>query len=271
MTDWIEDLRKVDELTQWWDHLSDVERRKIAAMVADSRNTEEALRFIKFIKHISKSKWAGFPEEQKQEIAAKFPRLADDVEWIEAAARTYVESTAAESDWRAKDRIVGLCLKLSDELEAHDHLAFGPYETLREALNQIKTSSGKHRRQPKDNARQDARNVFMKELLDTWLVTGGELGGARSSLVAFIKAAWPEQLIRNRPTPAAIVQWVHKNEREPQRVMLELVRRILATKSGTQEERELAFKRLQRFETGHPEAVAELRNGLSRYLSDISR
>jgi hypothetical protein len=262
MTDWtVEDLRKVGELTQRWDSLSDVERREIVAMVAGSRDTKDALRLIKFVKHITKSKWAGFPEEQKREIAARFPRL--DVEWIEATARTYVESTAAESDRRARDRIVGLCLKLSDELDACDHLAFA-YETLREALNQIKTKSGKHRRQPKDNARQEARNVFMKELLDTWLVAGGELGGARSPLVAFIKAAWPQQLIRNRPTPAAIVQWVHKNEREPQRVMLVLMRRILATDSGTQEERELAFKRLQRFEEGHPETLAKLRNGISR-------
>jgi hypothetical protein len=266
MKEWtVEDMHKVHEFTTDWDHLSDNKRQVIAATIAgNSRDIEDVLRFISWIKHFERNAWPGFPEGQKHEIATRFPQVADDIESIETATRIYVEGAEEDGSRKREDKIVGLCLQLSDELEACKELAFGQFDELREALGRIKAKSGEHRRQPKDNARQDARNVFMEQLLDIWLWRGGKTGGERSPMVTFFQTAWPKQRIRNLPTPSAIAQWAYAREQKPDRVMLELIRRVLALEADSPEQREAALKRLEKFEARHPEAVAKLRNGLRR-------
>jgi hypothetical protein len=268
MKEWaIEDIRKVmNKLSPEWDQLSEGEKQDFASsMAGNSRDIDDVLRFIEWIRYFQRREWPGYPPEQKSEIATRFPQVADDVETIERAARTYVQGAMNESDHKREDKIVGLCLDLSDELEACEHLAFGRFDQLREALNRVKVKSGSHRRQPKNNARQDARNVFMMESLDLWLGYGGETGGENSLMIAFFQTIWPKQLIRNIPTPAAIKERVYTRQRNPDRVTLELIRRVLALHDAdSQEERQAAMKRLKKFETRHPEAVEELRNGTRR-------
>jgi hypothetical protein len=205
MKEWtIEDLRKVaNKLSPEWDQLSEGEKQDFASSVAgNSRDIDDVLRFIEWIRYFQRREWLGYSPEQKSEIATRFPQVADDIEAIERAARTYLKNAMDESDQKREYKIVGLCLDLSDELEACEHLVFGQFDQLREALNRIKVDSGsRHRRQPKNNARQDARNVFMMELLDLWLVCGGDTGGENSPMIAFFQTIWPKQLIRNMPTP----------------------------------------------------------------------
>jgi hypothetical protein len=265
MKDWTtEDIRNVGPLIERWDELSDQKKRDVAITVTQNNNAREvaeALRFIEWIKHPSRKKWDGFSDQQKREIVAWLPGQSDPIQEIEKAADKYIDGVAAEADGKRQALIVGLCLRLSKELKDADSIIYGDdkFSALNEAVSAIIASLKKYQRAPKDNAKQGPRNRYMDELLDLWLHAGGELGGNKSSMVSFFKSAWPQPLLRNRPSSEAIVQWAYKNERKTYRVIGGLIRRVdSVANASNQETRDRAASKLRKFESRHTEQLVKI-------------
>lgn len=161
-----------------------------------------------------------FAEQQRNEILSCLPVGADAsyaIQSMEAMADFYRLWLDKEQVAKTRDKILRLCLNLNAELYIPNLLTiFNGNEEIFELRKLLrKISEEKATLKTSSNARQEARNLYMEGVLQTWLKLGGKLGGAKSPMVDFFRAAWPKTLIRHRPTKDAMVNWAYTFARQP--------------------------------------------------------
>jgi hypothetical protein len=165
-----------------------------------------------------KSATETFSEEQRNEIISCLPAAADvgyAIKETELWAGLYKILLDKEHIAKKREKILGLCSKLNAELSIPNVLTiFNGSEEVFRLSKILRTISGQKRAfTTSSNASQEARNLYMEGVLQTWLKLGGKLGGAESPMVKFFCAAWPKTLSRHRPTNAAIVNWAYTFDR----------------------------------------------------------
>jgi len=198
-------------------------------------------------------RWPGLSDEQKRALDAFFPDRPWTSTAVEVCARQYFKKLWDEEEAKVRTRVIGLCVQLYKKLDpaemlVHFHSDDADIRQLFRALTHITKTENARRRQSKQNAKQEARADFMESLLDEWRDAGGNLGDASSPMVQFIKAAWPEPLVKFRPSAKAIVVWAYSNEKKRNRLTLHAARlfeRIEAAKSAS--ERADAERRMEDF------------------------
>jgi hypothetical protein len=163
-----------------------------------------------------------FSEQQRNDILSCLPVGADAnyaINSMELMANLYRLWLEKEQMTKTRDKILRLCLKLNAELYIPNLLTiFNGDEEVFKLRKILTTLIGQKATLPTNlNARQEARNLYMEGVLQTWRNLGGKLGGAKSPMVKFFRAAWPETLRKYRPNDAAVVSWAYAFERQPTR------------------------------------------------------
>jgi hypothetical protein len=159
-----------------------------------------------------------FEKHQRNEITSCLPFGADAdhaIQSMELMANFYRRKLDEEQASKTREKLLGLCRTLDAKLDYSDLLILfhGDEEVWRlkkilESISGRKTGAKPHR-----NAKQEARNWYMAQALETWLFVGGKLGGVTSPMVAFFTAAWPKALKKYCPSAEAIVTWAYAHER----------------------------------------------------------
>jgi hypothetical protein len=266
-------IEKLNELfetkirTGLWEGLSDEQKTELVAVFGG----DEEIEFLTLLEVMNyeyrAERWEGFSDRQKCEIASCLPAAdADVVDDIENSARLYLRRVEDEREEKKKAQIITQCLQLGQKLNDSGFLFHGDREVLavKEALNVISTRAKRRkRRQPKDNAKQEARAYFMIDLLDAWYDTGGALGGVKSPMVSFFRAAWPQPLLKHRPSNEAIVQWAYKNERKPTRVIRRLSKLMPPKGQMT--------RKFEDFERKHRKQIQEIMRGYEERIKKQTR
>ena len=278
MKDWSkENIKRLNEALKGWEKFSDQEKHDVVLSLEPNANEVELaslLKFVEWLHYQCTKRWRGFDDQQKLEIIACHPRGEDVTDSIEDAARTYIKSVESEQDFKKKAEIMALCVQLNEKIRESEWTFYTDkeFQAIRLALDPIVARVGRYRRaQPKDNARQDARNRYMEELLSQWVFADGQLGGANSPMIAFFRAAWPLPLLRHRPSNDAIVQWVYKHERTEFGIVMGWIRRhykLYKLESARDElERSRAARELQKYESRHKERIRDMKGRIKKQPS----
>lgn len=158
-----------------------------------------------------------FEEHQRNEITSCLPSGADAdyaIGNMELLANFYRRKLAEEQASKTREKLLGLCRTLDAKLDYSDLLIlFNGDKEIWRLKKILESISGRKPGAIRRNAKQETRNWYMAQALETWLFVGGKLGGISSPMVAFFRAAWPKTLKPHCPSGEAIVTWAYSHER----------------------------------------------------------